>query len=234
MSTGPVVSIPDVPAPAVRALTVLHPSLAARYVALVARVAGAVEAGLSPAVAANRVAASRERPPMLRLEPWRRERRVFAARLRRLAGSERCVVFADVRDCYGRIEPGVVERALRRLGCDAVAARAVRAFLDRLASGGVRGLPVGPDASAVLANAVLAGADAALRSAGVRHLRWVDDVVAGTTDRGGAERVLQILRAELGAAGLELNDAKTRIVTDPSALRPVHRVSATWRDPPVG
>jgi hypothetical protein len=212
-----------------RTLTVLHPAIANRYAALVAAVAPDVEAGLARSVAANRVAACSVDPPSLRLVPWAVERRTFASALRELSRTEPCLVFADVRECYPRIRPGVVEGSLRALGCSSAVARAVRTFLVSLAQCGVRGLPVGPEASAVLANAVLAGVDEGLSAAGFRHLRWVDDIVVGATGPLGAARALDLLRARLRALRLELNDRKTRIVLDPSAVGSWGSVSETGR-----
>ena len=63
------------------------------------------------------------------------------------------------------------------------------AQLARLGQTGVRGLPVGPDPSAWMAEAVLAIADERARLAGTAPIRWVDDVVfAGDRDRGPAGR----------------------------------------------
>lgn len=217
-----------------RRLVALHPSLAGRYTALVASVAPGVEAALSPCVLANRVVASSVEPPTLRLRPWRDERAAFASRLARLAADEECLVFADVRECYRSIRPDVVGRSLGALGCDSAAAVAVAAFLARLDAHGVRGLPVGPDPSPVLANAVLAPLDRALTAFGVRHLRWVDDVVAGVAGRDEAERVLAVLRQELGGLGLELNEDKTRVVVDPASAADVMTVSLARRSVPVG
>jgi len=200
----------------VRTLAVLEPSLARRYTALVAAVVPDVESRLSPSVLANRVAGSSTDPPTLRLSSWRGERAAFATELQRLGRGSACLVFADVRDCYGSIAPGVVSTSLRGLGCEHGTARAVGALLERLAGTGARGLPVGPAASAVLANAVLARVDGALERAGVRHLRWVDDVVASARGQRDAERLLEVLRAVLAGLGLELNESKTRIVPSPS------------------
>ena len=61
-------------------------------------------------------------------------------------------------------------------------------LLRRIARAGTPGLPIGPEPSAVLANAVLATADAAATHAGVRLLRWVDDVVLVGTDRSSVVR----------------------------------------------
>jgi len=72
-------------------------------------------------------------------------------------------------------------------------------------------LPVGPEPSAVLANAVLAPVDLAVAAAGVPHVRWVDDVVAFVPGRRRAVRVTDAVRRELEAMGLRPNEAKTRI-----------------------
>lgn len=208
-----------------RDLTVLHPSLAARYLALVAAVAPEIEAGLSPEATANRVIGSSVTPASLLLAPWRRERGVFAGRLARLTADAPCVLFADVRDCYATIAPEPVRASLLALGCRRSAADRIERFLRRLEELGMRGLPVGPKPSAVLANGVLAGVDAALSRAGVRHLRWVDDFVVGAGGARDAERTLAVLRASLAALGLALNERKTRIVLDPAAIGPVASVS---------
>lgn len=208
-----------------RELIVLHPASARRYHAMVATVAPGVESALSPSVLANRVAGSSTDPPALRLAPWRAERTAFAAGVRRLANRSPCLVVADVRDCYGSIAPEAVVASLVRLRCDRRAARVVGAFLGGLVEHGARGLPVGPEPSAVLANAVLAGVDDDLGRAGVRHLRWVDDVVASVGGPGEAERVLDLVRASLADVGLELNESKTRVVADPAEIANVPTVS---------
>jgi hypothetical protein len=217
-----------------RRLVALHPSLAGRYTSLLAAVAPCVEATLSPCVLANRVVASCVDPPMLRLRPWRDERAAFSSRFARLAAGEACVVFADVRECYRSIRPGVVERSLAASGCDVAASAEVAAFLARLEEHGVRGLPIGPDPSAVLANVVLAPLDREIGRLGLRHLRWVDDVVVGVGGAEEAERVLAIVRRELARLGLELNEDKTRIVVGPTSAEEVTTTSLVRRGVPVG
>jgi hypothetical protein len=87
------------------------------------------------------------------------------------------------------------------------------AVLRRFRDLGVRGLPVGPEPSAILANAVLVRLDDAIRGSGVRHLRWVDDVVLwGTAE--DVRSALYALRAVAGTVGLELHGDKTRILVD--------------------
>ncbi len=50
------------------------------------------------------------------------------------------------------------------------------------------GLPVGPEASAMLASAVLSDADDAIESEGVLHVRWVDDFLIRVRDERHGER----------------------------------------------
>ena len=196
-----------------RRIAILDPTTRERYVRLVAGSAGALEERLSDAVVANRVRSWRLEPPELRLRSWRMERRVFAARLSALARGAEAIAFADVRRCYASISAAMVGETLRWEGIET--ADALEGLLRDLERAGVRGLPVGPAPSAVLANAVLSRVDRALEGAGIRHLRWVDDVVLAVEDPTGA---LQILRDALATAGLGLNDRKTRIVLDPRAM----------------
>jgi Reverse transcriptase (RNA-dependent DNA polymerase) len=204
--------------PAGRELVVLHPSLDARYTSLVASIAADVESSLSPVVAANRLVGWSVDPPHLRFRPWRDERAAFKARLARLATGSGCVVFADVRACYRSIHPKAIGWALRAAGCDAVESARVVSFLRKLEAIGIVGLPVGPEPSPVLANAVLAAVDRSLAAFGITHLRWVDDVVAVTAGPVEAEWVLAIVRAALEPVGLELSERKTRVVVDPFTL----------------
>jgi hypothetical protein len=79
----------------------------------------------------------------------------------------------------------------------------------------------------VLANAVLCELDAAIRTHGLRHLRWVDDVVLAAPDRG-IHAAMDLIATTLDGLRLRPNDAKTRIVRPgepfvsmPSRLRSV-------------
>jgi Reverse transcriptase (RNA-dependent DNA polymerase) len=212
----------------VRVLTLLGPAAREEYLALVAPVAPAIELALSDRVVAHRVARCEPDPPELRLRPWRIERRAFALRLRNLTAGAPTIGIADVRRCYASISPWTVERVLGDLGVGS--AHEVGAFLARLERAGGRGLPVGPEASAVLANAVLARADEALRAAGVEHLRWVDDVVVAAAGPTEASRGIAVLADAVGALGLRLNEGKTRIASTSGGIGLIGSAHArrTW------
>ena len=192
----------------IRVLARLGPADRLAYETLVATVAPTIEERLTPVVVANRAL-----PGMgIRLEPWPQARRRFSRIVRRLARSARLIVTADIRDCYGSIRPAVVVCALRNLGCEPEHADVLGRLLSSLEDRGVRGLPVGPDPSAVVANAVLASVDAALGRLGLAHARWVDDVFVGAQTEVQAHRIIDRLTTAASEIGLRLAENKTKIV----------------------
>jgi len=115
----------------------------------------------------------------------------------------------DVAECSGSITPGAVGRALARVGADRETVDDIVTWLRDLASFGVDGLPIGPEPSAILANAVLGAGDRALDGTGVRWFRWVDDWVLIAEGMPAAERALDALARGLRAESLTLRDDKT-------------------------
>jgi hypothetical protein len=192
----------DRPGGRTRRITVLEAVDAETYARLVARTAPAVERSLGDAVIANRVVG-----PGVRLEEWKIAHRRWRAAV--APGERGLRLSLDVADCYGSITPGAVHSMLTGVA-GAPDGRLIR-LLCELAERGVSGLPVGPAASAVLANGVLARVDLAVSACGAPHVRWVDDLVIAVSSRRHAIRVLDDVRRELATVGLRLQDAKTRL-----------------------
>jgi hypothetical protein len=206
-----------------RQLAVLDPAVHARYRTVVARVATAVERSLGPEVTAGRCLGL---PGGLRLEPWRTAWRRHARRVRALGLRSGSLLRVDVRDCYGSIRPEAVGEALGRCGVEASDARRVGDLLVRFADDGISGLPVGPEPSAVLANAALARADRSLAGLGLPFVRWCDDVTIGlgSTDPCAA---VQAWGAALRPLGLVPAAEKTRLV------EPGDSGATSWHGPAV-
>ena len=190
------------------------------YDAVVAGMTPRIERSLGPEVVANR-AMGRGGLRTTQLEPWRSARTAWRRGLATaLATSETpAVLVADVRRCYASIHPAVLDVRLRALGVSPTEVARLRALLERVGEVGVRGLPVGPAPSAILANAVLAAVDDRLRGASVPHRRWVDDVVAFAAGRNQAVAAFDAFRRGLDDVGLEPNPLKTEILTDRDRVR---------------
>ena len=192
----------------VRRITVLGAADDAAYRRVVTRLAATIEKALGPEVLANRIASR----PALTLRPWKPSWRGFLRARGDVARRGRVLLRADVKECYPSIGPRTVERTLDRLGAERVDVRELTRLLERFQELGVVGLPVGPEPSAVLANAALISVDDAFRRARCPHVRWVDDVWAAV---GGIERVegiLERLRGALAPLGLSLNEEKTIVL----------------------
>jgi hypothetical protein len=191
-----------------RVLTALTPSGSRAYTVATLRAAGGAERRLGHEVVANRIDAGG------RLEPWRRAHARWRCDL--AAAARECSVEAvfkgDVRDCYGAMSIALVGRRLTATGADIATVRTVLELLDACAEQGVRGLPVGPGASAVLANVVMATVDDRLRSAGLAFRRWVDDVVVLAPGRRGGLVAHDAFRRGLDELGLAPNPEKTRVM----------------------
>lgn len=185
-----------------RWLARLEPSDERTYRRLVLPLVPRIERSIGPGAFAARAA------PDGRLRPVTGARSAWNRAVRRsiLAPAASFVIVSDVRDCY----PSMGERALEAVGCSG----ALASFFRAVAEAGVRGLPVGPDPSAILANGVLAHADRAAAAAGCRPIRWVDDVVFVAAGRRPAMRAFDAWRRGLDELGLEAHDGKTRMFTD--------------------
>lgn len=186
------------PAGGTRPIAHLDPRDAAVYRRLVQPHAAAVDRGLGAGAFANRTDRFGN---LVAVGPARRRWR--GAVDRAMATPPRgSIILSDVRDCYASIDP----RVLGRVGIDDPD---LLGFLRGLHDAGVRGLPVGPQPSAIIANAVLGFADRAVVEAAAVPIRWVDDVVLVGRDRLGAERAFDAWRRALASLGLEAHDGKT-------------------------
>ena len=211
-ASGPRFEAIPKPSGGVRWLTRLDPADLARYEAAVRPLVGRIERTLGPEVFAIRARRWRRG---WRVGPWRPARRAWRRAVRSaVAGASAHTVFAvaDVAECYGSISPETLRAVL---GPDADHLVRLLAHLQDL---GVRGLPIGPDPSAFVANAVLARLDETLRRTSVDHVRWVDDLIAWG-DPDDVRRALDRLAGSAEALGLELHDRKTRILEDRDEAR---------------
>lgn len=190
----------------------LDPDTRERFHDATARVADRVESLLGPQVIAERLAGTSDLSAdgVGWIAPWKDARNTFERRRAELSQGS-VVVRTDVRDCYGSMPPALIGASLLACGCHPSEAGAIMGILESLQKRDIRGLPVGPAASSVLANAVLLRADRAVE--GVRYVRWVDDYLLFLPDRRTALRALDRLADAMSGLGLTLAQEKTSIGT---------------------
>ena len=138
--------------------------------------------------------------------------------------ASRVVAVTDIADFYPRINQHRLEnviKAISRSQRSTDVARVLgRKLLGRLARGDSYGIPTGPWASTVLAEAVLIDVDSALLSKELDFVRWVDDFTFFCRTKTQAEHALFFLAEWLWEHhGLTLQPSKTKTLPSASYLR---------------
>jgi hypothetical protein len=133
------------------------------------------------------------------------------------ASDTQFVAATDISAFYDRITAQLVGRALERIGINGKIAHAVTTLLE---SNAKKGLPVGPSASALFAEAILSPIDWHLRAKGIHFIRFNDDYRFFCPSEAAAQGALQLLIDSLwSTAGLGVQDAKTRVSTRADYLK---------------
>jgi len=128
------------------------------------------------------------------------------------------VAIADIADFYARIYQhrleNVIESVATTLRVRDVARVLVRKLIGSLMGRDSYGIPVGPYASRLLAEALLIDVDTQLDTSSVEFVRWVDDFVIFAKSEHEAQSILFTLGEWLYTRhGLTLQSAKTQIIT---------------------
>lgn len=143
---------------------------------------------------------------------------------------QRFVLQADVSQCYASLYTHAIPWALHgkahakrhqnKTDGDKID-RAVR----RCTSGQTVGIPIGPDASFVIAEIVLTSVDGRFRRQvpKLRGFRYLDDYEAAFSSRSEAEQAQSSLEGALADFELALNPFKTRVLELPQPYKP------TWK-----
>lgn len=204
----------------VRVLHQLHPQDLLIYTALVLIAKSDIEVNRLPA-RSKRVFSYRAAPTTDgELYNVRGAYDLYQARLAEL--SERpafkYVSMADIADFYARIYQHRLENVIESVATTQrvrdVARVLVKKLIGNLMGKDSYGIPVGPYASRLLAEALLIDVDTQLKTSGVEFARWVDDFVIFAKSEYEAQSILFTLGEWLYTRhGLTLQSAKTQILT---------------------
>jgi hypothetical protein len=126
----------------------------------------------------------------------------------------------DISKYYPSIQIERLQQALLMKGCDARAVARIFASLKFWqAFCGLGGLPIGPEASAVLSNFFLRPIDNLIAATGAEYRRYGDDMLIFSRDRSMGEAVAESLDDELRLLELTRSIEKTEFFDDPAAAR---------------
>ena len=121
------------------------------------------------------------------------------------------LITTDIADFYRHIDIMALRQTLLRKGATAWLVDAAYKLLAGWNAGSIRGLPVGPVGSQILAELYLASVDDRLLADGIDFIRFVDDYRLFAPDASTAQRWLWRLKEHLTAEHLTLNQRKTSI-----------------------
>lgn len=186
------------------------------YTSLVLRIFDAVEAGRDPKEN-NRAFSYRKTQgldPSL-FHPDRNYRNWLVVIQGRIFSTEYShVVRTDISDYYSRIYRHRLENILESLSGERRVVKKIEGFISDWRSRQSFGLPVGSNASRLLAEAALNDTDMGLISEGYEHTRYVDDMVIFIKKGQDPYAALGYLAKQLSEnEGLSLNIQKTKILT---------------------
>lgn len=129
------------------------------------------------------------------------------------------VVDLDIQAFFDNVDHEVLMRLVRQVVKDRRVLGLIRGWLKAgvLEEGKIRyqtsGTPQGGVISPVLSNVYLTPFDRALKEAGLRHVRYADDVVIFCRSREEAESALAVARSALGRLKLNLSEEKTKVTS---------------------
>jgi hypothetical protein len=190
-------------------MTVLDPAAQLAFRMAVERVALRCDAALSPEVLHTRLA---RRGTTFASLPWRPASAAKRSFIKEHAesGAFDGYGMSDVKSHYPSTRDETVERVLSAVGSSSASIEQVMGFLKtlRVTPGVPAGLPIGPEASAILGTLVLRPLDLLLRRYGFPFVRYVDDLVIFCGSEGEFWRVSGDLSQQLSYLGQELNWAK--------------------------
>lgn len=122
-------------------------------------------------------------------------------------------VMTDISDFYQRIYFHRIENMLADCGCDGLSASLIKKLIQKVRAKQSFGIPVGTNASRIIAEALLTDVDKLLEAKGLPATRYVDDFRILVPNEQEAHSTLCNLAEYLMVTeGLSLNTSKTRIV----------------------
>jgi hypothetical protein len=136
------------------------------------------------------------------------------------------LVLTDITGFYENVDLGILFSDLRQLGCDPEVLKLLQVCLNRWCILLGRGLPQGLSPSGILAKIYMNAIDRRMIDLGRDYIRYVDDIRIFCPDVPTAKRALIELAGISRRRGLNLQSAKTSILTANEALKEFQGIAA--------
>lgn len=138
----------------------------------------------------------------------------FWANVSQKAASSSAILYCDIADFYNQIYHHTVENQLMDSGFPNQATKWVIRLLESTTAGVSRGIPVGPHAAHLIAEATLIPIDNSLEVQGVDFLRYADDILVFCSTQADARDALaKVARTLDQQQRLTLQRHKTRFLS---------------------
>lgn len=141
-------------------------------------------------------------------------------------GGAAFVVMTDIAAFYENIDIGFLISDLRTIGAPPEAVDQLSACLNKWAQIPNRGIPQGQTPSDILAKLYFNNIDSNLKNMGYRHLRYVDDIRVFCGSLAEAKRLLVDISQLLRKRGLNLQSAKTDILSAEASKDKIQSVTS--------
>jgi hypothetical protein len=122
-------------------------------------------------------------------------------------------IVTDISDYYQRIYFHRIENILADCGADGLAASLIKKLIQKVRAKQSFGIPVGTNASRILAEAVLTDVDKLLERKGLTATRYVDDFrILARNEKEAHSALCTLAEYLMVTEGLSLNTSKTKIL----------------------
>ena len=136
-----------------------------------------------------------------------------------LAKRNKYILKTDISDFYNQIYLHRVENIIETCTKDSKLAKELEKFLSNINTNTSKGIPIGPQVSAILGEAIMIDIDEFIIDMGIEHTRYVDDILLFSNDRFILQNVLDNLTKYLfNNHRLSINNSKTKIYTSEEYL----------------
>lgn len=145
---------------------------------------------------------------------------------KKLAKQKKYILKTDIADFYNQIYLHRVQNNIEFCTGNSNIAKDIELFLSKLNIKASKGIPVGPLASSVIAEAIFIDIDEFIFNRGIEHIRYVDDIIMSSDNKCDLEMIMSELTQYLyDNHRLSINCNKTKIMKSEEYINTIEDVN---------